>query len=99
MLIPQLNRVRLAEDRFLRDVIDAEYASEGGEEDGDSGDELGRRMKAERKDKARRSILAKSRAMSNHRLAPEDAADKPAGESCLCHVISVTGDKTDQVQI
>lgn len=72
--------MRLAEDRFLQDLVDAQYGSDGDSEDHLSGDEAGKRMKDERRDKARRKALAKSRAAGNQHIAG-DGLEALSGES------------------
>jgi vacuolar-type H+-ATPase subunit H len=65
----QLNRVRDAEDRFLQDLIEAEYRELEEEEEAlDSEDEAGQRMLQDRKLQARQRAL-RSRAASDHQLA------------------------------
>lgn len=73
----QLDRVRLAEDRFLQDMIDAEYASGDEVEVEESGDESGKRMKDERKAQARQRALIKSRALSTDQLTTNLLEDGP----------------------
>lgn len=77
--------MRLAEDRFLQDMIDAEYASEEAAEGEESGDESGKLMKSERKAQARQRALIKSRALSSDHLAKnllEDGQTKSVYSSC-----------------
>jgi len=64
--------VRLAEDRFLQDLIEAEFKDDA-EEDGQAGseDEAGQKMLQDRKLQARRRALAKSRATSDDQLAQQ----------------------------
>jgi len=68
----QLNRVRLAEDRFLQDLIEAEFRDDGqGDGDVESEDEAGQKTLEERKVQARRRALAKSRATSDAQVAQQ----------------------------
>ena len=68
----QLNRVRLAEDRFLQDLIEAEFKDDV-EEAGEAGseDEAGQKTLEDRKLQARRRALVKSRATSDAQLAQQ----------------------------
>lgn len=76
--------MRLAEDRFLQDLIEAEFKDEF-ENDGEVGseDEAGQKMLQDRKIQARRRALAKSRAASEHQLAEQllEGQKKPGQSS------------------
>lgn len=68
----QLNRVRLAEDRFLQDLIEAEFKDDVEEEgEAESEDEAGQKTLEDRKLQARRRALVKSRATSDAQLAQQ----------------------------
>lgn len=72
----------MAEDRFLQDLIDAEYKAEDDlDVDIDSEDEAGQRMAEDRKAQAGRRAMAKSREMSDH-VMKEGPREKD-GKSCI----------------